>query len=75
MIFTPHGTFLDIDDSQLVTNTTDFRFYSNMDKMLMRLKLRGANFEVWNIQVYEISRRMGLRVATRTSTYKLRFIN
>ena len=46
MIFTTHGTFLDIDDSQLVTNTTDFRFYSNMDKMLMRLKLRGANFEV-----------------------------
>jgi hypothetical protein len=75
MIFTTHGTFLDIDESQLVTNTTDFRFYSNMDRLLMRLKLRGTSCAVWNIQVYEISRRMGLCVATRASTYKLRFIN
>lgn len=43
MIFTPHGTFIDIDDSQLVTNTTDFRFFSGMDRILMKLKLRGVN--------------------------------
>jgi hypothetical protein len=46
MIFTTHGTFLDIDESQLVTNTTDFRFYSNMDRLLMRLKLRGTSCAV-----------------------------
>jgi hypothetical protein len=43
MIFTTHGTFLDIDDSQLVTNTTDFRFFSGIDRILMKLKLRGVN--------------------------------
>ena len=46
MIFTMHGTFLDIDESQLVATNTDFRFYSGMDRMLMKLNLRGANFEV-----------------------------
>jgi hypothetical protein len=46
MIFTMHGTFLDIDESQLVTTNTDFKFFSGMDRILMKLKLRGVNFEV-----------------------------
>lgn len=41
MIFTMHGTFLDIDESELVTIKTDFKFFSQMDKMLMKLKLKG----------------------------------
>jgi len=41
MIFTTHGTILDIDESQLVTTTSDFRFFSGMDRILMKLKLRG----------------------------------